>query len=116
MHPDVPVIEGALPGLYARCFLTHTINSDEPEFTELSMDLDTIWFFPEKLLALLIWRGVTEVADDEAEQITDVLLAYEDRAQEPRDLEYYRKALEKMRAAEQRDTDTTPATEEVFYG
>ena len=28
----------------------------------------------------------------------------------------YRKALEKMRAAEQRDTETTPATEEVFDG
>jgi glutamate synthase domain-containing protein 3 len=28
----------------------------------------------------------------------------------------YRRALEKMRAAEQRDTETTPATEEVFYG
>jgi len=28
----------------------------------------------------------------------------------------YRKAIEKMRAAEQRDTETTPATEEVFYG
>ncbi len=28
----------------------------------------------------------------------------------------YRKALEKMRAAEQRDTETTPATEEVFHG
>jgi glutamate synthase (NADPH/NADH) large chain len=27
----------------------------------------------------------------------------------------YRKALEKMRAAEHRDTETTPATEEVFY-
>jgi glutamate synthase domain-containing protein 3 len=26
----------------------------------------------------------------------------------------YRTALEKMRAAEQRDTETTPATEEVF--
>ena len=26
----------------------------------------------------------------------------------------YRKALEKMRAAEQRHTETTPATEEVF--
>jgi glutamate synthase (NADPH/NADH) large chain len=26
----------------------------------------------------------------------------------------YRKALQKMRAAEQRDTETTPATEEVF--
>jgi glutamate synthase domain-containing protein 2/glutamate synthase domain-containing protein 3 len=28
----------------------------------------------------------------------------------------YRKSLEKMRAAEHRDTETTPATEEVFYG
>lgn len=28
----------------------------------------------------------------------------------------YRKALEKMRAAEQRQTETTPATEEVFHG
>jgi glutamate synthase domain-containing protein 2/glutamate synthase domain-containing protein 1/glutamate synthase domain-containing protein 3 len=28
----------------------------------------------------------------------------------------YRKALDKMRAAEHRDTETTPATEEVFYG
>ncbi|MCH7557535.1 MAG: hypothetical protein IIB56_08780, partial [Planctomycetes bacterium] len=26
----------------------------------------------------------------------------------------YRKALEKMRAVERRDTETTPATEEVF--
>ena len=28
----------------------------------------------------------------------------------------YRKALERMRAVEHRDTETTPATEEVFYG
>jgi glutamate synthase domain-containing protein 3 len=28
----------------------------------------------------------------------------------------YRQAMEKMRAAERRDTETTPATEEVFYG
>ncbi|MCX5632646.1 MAG: glutamate synthase large subunit [Phycisphaerae bacterium] len=28
----------------------------------------------------------------------------------------YRKSLEKMRAAEDRNTETTPATEEVFYG
>jgi glutamate synthase domain-containing protein 3 len=28
----------------------------------------------------------------------------------------YRKALERMQAKEERDTDTTPATEEVFYG
>jgi uncharacterized protein YjbI with pentapeptide repeats len=95
MHPDIPVIQGTLPGLYARCFLMHTLNGAEPEFAELPLDFDTIWFFPEKLLALLIWRGVTEVADDEAEEITHVLAAYEDRAQKPRGLEYYRNSLEK---------------------
>ena len=95
MHPDLPKISGTLPGLYARCFIRRTINSAEPEFIELPMNLDTIWLFPEKMLALLIWRKGIEVADDEAGQITDVLLAYEDGAHEPRDLEYYRNALEK---------------------
>ena len=95
MHPDIPVIQGDLPNLYPRCFLLHTLNGVEPEFSELPMNLDTIWFFPEKLLALLIWRGVTEVADDEADQISHVLAAYEDRAHPPRSYEYYRHAFER---------------------
>ncbi len=95
MHPDIPKIQGNLPGLQVRCFLMHTLNGAEPEFAELPMDLDTIWFFPEKMLALLIWRGIAEVIDDEAEEIAHVLLAYEDRNQKPRDLEYYHSAFEK---------------------
>ncbi len=96
MHPDIPVIKGKLPGLYARCFLNHVVNKkDERQFSELPLNLDTIWFFPEKLLALLIWRGVIEVADDEAERVTHVLAAYEDRAHPPRGQEHYREALER---------------------
>ncbi|MBN1578992.1 MAG: DUF2169 domain-containing protein [Chitinispirillaceae bacterium] len=95
MHPELPVIKGALPGLYARCFIRHTLNGTEPEFSELPLNLDTIWFFPEKLLALLIWRGGIEVADDEALQISHVLLAYEDRGHQPRSQEHYREALDK---------------------
>lgn len=95
MHPDVAVIEGSLPGLYARCFLKYFTEVAEPEFAELPLALDTVWFFPERLMALLIWRGVMEVADDEAEGITHVLAAYEDRAHSPRTHEYYRLALEK---------------------
>lgn len=97
MHPEIEVIEGRLPGLYPRCFLLHTIGGEAPSFDELPLDLDTVWFFPEKLLALLIWRGVTEVADDEAEQISHVLAAYENREQSPRSPEYYRRAFERRR-------------------
>lgn len=94
MHPRIPLIKGTLPGLYARCFILHTINGPDPEFSELEMKLDTIWLFPEKLLALLIWRKGIEVSDDEGEEITHVLGAYEDRAHDTRSLEYYRRALE----------------------
>lgn len=100
MHPDLPLVKGRLPDLYARAFIRHTINSDTPEFGELPLNLDTVWFFPEKLLCLLVFRGVTEVADDEAEQVSEVLLAYEDRRDPPRTLAHYREALEKRRTGE----------------
>ncbi len=94
MHPDIPKIEGRLPGLYARCFINQ-IKEGEEVFGELPLKLDTIWFFPEKLLGILIFRGVTEVEDDEAETISHVLCAYEDRSQATRSFEYYKEAFEK---------------------
>ena len=96
MHPEIPLIEGSLPGLYARCFINHEKGGKET-FDELSLNLDTIWFFPDKLLGLLIFRGVREVEDDEAESITHVVCACEDSACKPRSLEYYRKAFETRR-------------------
>jgi uncharacterized protein YjbI with pentapeptide repeats len=96
MHPERPSIEGKLPGLYARCFINRNKEGKEV-FGELPLNLDTIWFFPEKLLVILIFRGVTEVEDDEAETISDVLCAYEDKSQQPRPIEYYKAAFEKRK-------------------
>jgi uncharacterized protein YjbI with pentapeptide repeats len=95
LHPELPTIQGSLPGLYPRCFLHQADCPSAPPLIELALNLDTIWFFPEKLLALLIWRKGLEVADDEATAITHALLAYEDRAQKPRGLDYYRQALDR---------------------
>lgn len=95
MHPEFPLIKGTLPSVYPRCFINHTIHSSEPEFTELSLNLDTVWFFPEKMLALMIWRGGIEVADDEASQIQHCILGYERRSDEPRTKEYYYQALQR---------------------
>jgi uncharacterized protein YjbI with pentapeptide repeats len=96
MHPDIPLIQGHLPGLHARCFLEQK-KGGGTVFGELPLKLDTVWLFPEKLTALLIFRGVLEVADDEAQTITHVLAAYEDLSGETRSPEYYKKAFEKRK-------------------
>ncbi len=93
MHPDLPNIEGCLPGLSARCFINQ-IKDGNDIFGELPLNLDTIWFFPDRLLGLLIFRGITQADDDEAETIHHILCAYEAKAQQPRTLDYYRKAFE----------------------
>jgi len=106
MHPESPLIKGRLPNYMARCFIEEQIvtppgDSQSPstnreiKITELPLNLDTVWFFPEKDLAHLIWRGVTEVSDDEAEQIKNLLVAFESRDEEPRSREYYQQALQR---------------------
>lgn len=95
MHPDIPEIEGQLPGFYARCFVKYSDTGASTQFAELPLNLDTVWFFPEVDLALLIWRGGTSIQDDDAEEISNVLLAFENRKDPERDIEYYRQALEK---------------------
>ena len=80
------------------------------------VELETVWQEPDKqLLCELIERHEALTGSKRARHI---LKAWPDMVGKfvkvmPID---YRKALERMRAAEQRDTETTPATEEVFYG
>ncbi|MCA1787567.1 MAG: DUF2169 domain-containing protein, partial [Desulfobacteraceae bacterium] len=87
MHPDYAEIRGRLPGFRVRCFIS-PVPGTGGEFGELPLNLDTVWFFPDKLLALLVFRGVVQVADDEAEDISHLLAAYEDVTSEPRSLSY----------------------------
>uniref|UniRef100_UPI00405620CC DUF2169 domain-containing protein n=1 Tax=Candidatus Electrothrix sp. TaxID=2170559 RepID=UPI00405620CC len=96
LHPELPEISGTFPGLFPRCFFNETKGELET-FKELPLHLDTIWFFPEKLLGLLIFRGVTEVEDDGAETISDLLCAYEKLSDPPRTQEYYRQALQRRK-------------------
>ena len=94
VHPKMPMIQGRFPGLHARCFIRQA-KVEGKTFGEIPLKLDTIWFFPEKLLGLLIFRGGVEVEDDEAETVTHMLGAYEYITSEPRPLAHYEAALEK---------------------
>jgi len=79
------------------------------------VELESVWHQKDKeLLHNLIEQHLKWTGSKQAARILDT---WQDMVGKfvkviPTD---YRKALQKMRADEQRDTETTPATEEVFY-
>ena len=90
MHPDLPRIAGALPGLRARLFVTlhadYRLFTDPATFTEtfveVPMRLETIWLFPTVLRGLVLYRGSIPNRDDEARDVVRVYAAWE-RLTEP---------------------------------
>lgn len=95
MHPQQSVQQGQLPGLFPRCFIKDSKAPELEQFKEVDLHLDTIWFFPDKDVIQLIWRGGMTVQDDEAEQISHMLLAYESHHDQRREADHYRVAMER---------------------
>lgn len=95
MHPEKPTIKGKLPGLIPRCFIKDTAEtSTELQFKEVDLHLDTAWFFPDKDIVQLVWRGGMILTSDEAEQISHLILGYENIKDEKRSSSHYLNALE----------------------
>lgn len=95
MHPEKTLQEGKLPGLLPRCFIKDTSEPTSNQFKEVKLHLDTVWFFPDKDIVQLIWRGGMVVKSDEAEEISHMLMAYENSKDSPRNSEHYQQSLEK---------------------
>jgi uncharacterized protein YjbI with pentapeptide repeats len=108
MHPDMPVIEGRLPEVKVRIFVSEDPLSGKG-FRELATVIDTVWFFPEENLGMLIQRGLTDIQDSEAQDIKALLLAYENNEAPPRTADSYRSVMQ-LRA--DRDTALTAAFNE----
>ncbi|ALU89499.1 pentapeptide repeat-containing protein [Herbaspirillum rubrisubalbicans M1] len=98
LHPQHPRIAGVLPGFVARGF----VQRHGGELEEVALQPDTVWFFPEQDIGLLIYHGQIEIDDAEAQDITAVMVAYED-AQAPRSMQHYRDVF-----ALRSDADTAP--------
>ncbi len=80
------------------------------------VELESVWQQDDiKLLRDLIERHSKWTASKRARQILDAWPNMVGKFVKVIPIDY-RRVLEKMRAAEQRDTETTPATEEVFHG
>jgi hypothetical protein len=113
MHPDHARIEGRLPGLTPRCFVTHRTTEGD-RFVEIPLRCDTVWLFPSSGLGVVISHGVREVSEDDAADIVHLVAACEE-ASLVRPIEHYQTALarrldkDKGAIAEMSDSDLMPS-------
>lgn len=87
MHPEKPVITGNLPGFSARCFINRLKDGVE-SFDEIQQRLTTVWFFPHAERAILIYQGLCEVSDEDASEISHIVIGAE-RTDEQKPKEHY---------------------------
>ncbi|MCH9684352.1 MAG: pentapeptide repeat-containing protein [Deltaproteobacteria bacterium] len=92
MHPSRPALEGQLPGLRARSFVTQQ-RGEALEFAEVPLRLTTLWFFPEAERAVLVFQGSVRVREDDASDVLHLVMAAE-RLEHPKPLEHYTRVLE----------------------
>ncbi|WP_437832530.1 DUF2169 domain-containing protein [Sorangium sp. So ce1153] len=91
MHPSEPRIDGRLPGLVARSFVTQRTKDGE-RFVEIPLRCDTVWLFPSAGLGVVIFHGTLRVDEDDAADIIHLVCACEDPASR-RPVEHYQSVL-----------------------
>ena len=82
LHPDHASYHTQLPGLAPRCFINRSSSSGDTGFDEISLHLDTLWVDMDQEKLVLVWRGWSEVQDDEFQEIMHAYINYE-QLQEP---------------------------------
>lgn len=81
MHPSKPVICGRIPNIAFRIFIQRSTavgqEQRQPSQEEIAAKIDTLWFFPEQGIGVMVGRGMTQVSDCDALDIASLMLAYE---------------------------------------
>jgi uncharacterized protein YjbI with pentapeptide repeats len=117
LHPDRPSIEGRLPGLTARCFANQKTPSGEA-FREIPIRLETVHLFPHLLRGVLLFRGMIKVADEDGDDVLQLVVAGEETGA-LRSIEHYQTVLaqrldrKKGHLFTLRDGDLLPALDAI---
>lgn len=91
LHPSEAVLAGTLPAMRARAFvLAQGQGADATQ--EVALECDTVWFFPEVSVGLMVYRGEVPVVDSDALDIDTLMVAY-DAAVQPRPIAHYREVM-----------------------
>lgn len=111
MHPTKLRVEGKVPRLVARAF----VSRENALLQEVSLRLDTVLLVPHMERVVLLYRAFVEVIDDEASDVLDLMIALE-RHGEPKGISHYREIREKRLDRERgalytlRDKDLIPTS------
>jgi len=90
MHPGKQQLSGKLPGFRTRCLIEKI---HQGGYREISMKAETLYLFPEHEIAVLLYRGSHEVDEDDASDVANLLVAYEDLTQPARPASHYAQAI-----------------------
>ena len=96
MHPGYPVQRGRIPDWRARGFVVrgaYRNKLDGAVLEDLPLHLSTAWFFPHLERIGLVYHGVTEIAEDDAADISHAMMAMEEGSAPPLPLADYREVL-----------------------
>lgn len=91
VHPSQATLAGTLPTMQARAFVLPQGQGTEAA-AEVALRCDTVWFFPEVGVGLMVYRGQTPITDSDALDISTLLIAY-DAAARPRAGDHFREVL-----------------------
>ncbi|MBU1701606.1 MAG: pentapeptide repeat-containing protein [Candidatus Eisenbacteria bacterium] len=95
LHPEFPQYRSQLPGLKIRTFLnlkSQTVGGGDA-FSEIPMNLDTLWVDMEAEKLVLVWRGVAEIQSDDYEEIRHIIIATENLSDERKPAGHYQSLL-----------------------
>lgn len=110
MHADKTVVQGTLPNMRARLFVTR---AGDEKLHDIALRCDTLWFLPHLEKVIVLFRGALDVEDEMLEELVDVMAALE-WGDKPKPLSHYAKVradrLDKQLGALHalRDTDLMP--------
>ncbi len=91
MHPSKPVLEGRLPSVRARAFVTQRSDGRDV-MHEVSVLLRTVWLVPHRERGILVFQGAVRTREDDAADVVHLLLGAE-RLDEDKGEEHYRTVL-----------------------
>ena len=93
LHPSRPKIEGLIPDFQARVFFDESVEGREI-FTEVPLNPDTVWFFPDKEMGVLVFHGSRRTSFHDTKNIANVVVGYERKSQGARPVSHYKQALD----------------------
>jgi len=110
MHPRFPLVESALPGLRARCFVYR--QGGVPAcagFSEAPAHAETVWLFPEHDCGLILFRALAPLADEDGDDVAHVFIELENLSEPPLAVAHYWQRFQQKIGLAKPDQSQPPA-------